>query len=111
MPENARSNAVAIVGMAGRFPGARGLEHFWRNVREGVEVLEEYSDADLEAAGVDPAVRARPGYVRRGSPLAEADRFDAAFFGFSPREAQILDPQHRVFLETAWEALEHAGHV
>jgi phthiocerol/phenolphthiocerol synthesis type-I polyketide synthase E len=106
-----RPQAIAIIGMAARIPGARGLDAFWRNVREGVETLETFTDADLDAARVDPALRSRAGYVRRGSPLEEADHFDDGFFGFSPREAQIVDPQQRVFLECAWEALEHAGHA
>src|ERR1700760_4169870 len=102
-------HSIAIVGMAGRFPGAGNLEEFWRNIREGVESLETFSDADLAAAGVDAALAASPGYVRNGTVLAGADLFDAGFFGLSPREAQILDPQQRIFLECAWEALEHAG--
>ena len=104
------AHAVAIVGFAGRFPGARDLEAFWRNVREGVETLESFSDAQLEAARVDPALRNNAAYVRRGTVLEGADLFDAAFFGLSPREAQVIDPQQRIFLECAWEALEHAGY-
>ncbi|HMN78586.1 MAG TPA: SDR family NAD(P)-dependent oxidoreductase [Burkholderiaceae bacterium] len=105
------SNAIAIVGVAGRFPGARDLQAFWQNIREGVESLTEFSDAELDAAGVAAALYRNPRYVRRGTVLEEAEWFDASFFGFSPREAQILDPQHRVFLECAWEALEHAGYA
>jgi acyl transferase domain-containing protein len=97
--------------MGGRFPGARGLEAFWQNLRAGAEAIEEFSEADLEAAGVPRALRADPRYVRRGTVLEEADAFDAAFFGFSPREAETLDPQQRVFLETAWAAMEHAGYA
>lgn len=103
------AHSIAIVGMAGRFPGARTLEDFWRNIREGIESLESFSDADLAAAGVDAATAASAAYVRQGTVLADVDRFDAGFFGISPREAQILDPQQRIFLECAWEALEHAG--
>src|SRR5665213_870641 len=104
-------HAIAIVGLAGRFPDAHNLDDFWRNVREAVESLETFSDADLDAAGVDAKLRASPAYVRKGTVLADADRFDAGFFGLSPREAQILDPQQRIFLECAWEALEHAGYA
>ncbi|WPB76076.1 amino acid adenylation domain-containing protein [Archangium violaceum] len=101
---------IAIVGMTGRFPGARDLETFWRNLCEGVEARASFSDEELEAAGVDPALRARPGYVRAGFPLESPEFFDAGFFGFNPREAELLDPQHRLFLECAWEALERAGY-
>lgn len=104
-------HAMAIVGMAGRFPGARDLDAFWRNIREGVESLEPFSDADLHGAGVDPALSAQPQYVRKGTVLEDADHFDAGFFGMSPREAQVIDPQQRIFLECAWEALEHAGYA
>jgi phthiocerol/phenolphthiocerol synthesis type-I polyketide synthase E len=105
------SHAIAIVGMAGRFPGQRGLDGFWQNIREGVETLEAFSDSDLDAARVPEAQRLNPAYVRKGAVLTACDEFDAAFFGYSPREAQIIDPQHRIFLECAWEALEHAGYA
>jgi acyl transferase domain-containing protein len=104
------SHAIAVVGMAGRFPNARSLSDFWRNVHDGIESLESFSDADLEAANVPEALRSRDNYVRKGTVLEGADLFDAEFFGISPREAQILDPQQRVFLECAWEAMEHAGY-
>ncbi len=105
------AHAIAIVGLAGRFPGASDLDAFWRNIREGVESLEEFSDEDLREAGVDPALSAQPQYVKRGTVLQESEHFDAAFFGLSPREAQVIDPQQRIFLECAWEALEHAGYA
>lgn len=104
-------HAVAIVGLAGRFPDAKTLDDFWRNVWTGVESLETFSDADLDAAGVADTLRSNPLFVRKGTVLDGAELFDAAFFELSPREAQILDPQHRVFLECAWEALEHAGYA
>ena len=104
-------HAIAIVGLAGRFPGTATLEAFWRNIAGGVELLEEFSDADLAAAGVDADLRSNPSFVRKGTTLAGAELFDAGFFGISPREAQILDPQQRIFLECAWEALEHAGYA
>ena len=103
-------HAIAIVGFAGRFPGAVDLDQFWQNLRAGREALDTLSDADLAAAGVPEALRSHPAYVRKGTHLEGSDTFDAAFFGLSPREAQLLDPQHRVFLECAWEALEHAGY-
>ena len=101
---------MAIVGMAGRFPGARNIEEFWQNLRDGVESITCFSDADLAAAGVTPAVLSDPNYVKAWSVLPDAEWFDAAFFGFSPREAEIMDPQRRLFLECAWEALEDAGY-
>jgi phthiocerol/phenolphthiocerol synthesis type-I polyketide synthase E len=104
------SHAIAVVGLAGRFPDARSLDDFWRNLHDGVESLESFSDSDLEAAGVADALKAHDNYVRKGTVLEGADLFDAEFFGISPREAQILDPQQRVFLECAWEAMEHAGY-
>lgn len=101
---------IAVVGMAGRFPGARTPTELWANVRAGVESIRTLSEAELLAAGVDPALLADPRYVRACAPLDDLEQFDAGFFGFSPREAAILDPQHRHFLECAWEALESAGH-
>ena len=103
------AHAVAIVGFSGRFPGARNLDDFWRDVRAGKEMIETFSDADLKDAGVPDSVRTDSLFVPRGTVLDGAELFDAGFFGLAPREAQILDPQHRVFLECAWEALEHAG--
>ncbi len=106
-----KSAAIAIVGMAGRFPGARNVAEFWRNLRDGVEAIRPFSDAELLTAGVSADELAQPEYVKSGVVLEDLDMFDAAFFGFSPRDAAIMDPQHRVFLECAWEALEDAGHV
>src|SRR5712692_7239605 len=103
--------AIAVVGMAGRFPGARTVSEFWRNVRDGVESVRRYSDAELLAAGVDERLLTLPNYVKAGASLADTEMFDAGFFGFSPKDAAIMDPQHRHFLECAWEALEHAGHT
>ncbi|HEX8558938.1 MAG TPA: beta-ketoacyl synthase N-terminal-like domain-containing protein [Pyrinomonadaceae bacterium] len=102
---------VAIIGMVGRFPGAGDVEAFWRNLREGVESLTQLSDEDLAAAGVDRELVSKPGYVKAGFLLEGVELFDAAFFGFSPREAELLDPQQRLFLECAWAALEQVGYV
>jgi len=104
-------SAIAVVGMAGRFPGARNVDEFWRNLRDGVESIRELSDAQLRAAGVSDQDFARPEYVKAAAVLEGVDLFDASFFGFSPRDAAIMDPQHRHFLECAWEALENAGHA
>jgi phthiocerol/phenolphthiocerol synthesis type-I polyketide synthase E len=104
------THAVAIIGMAGRFPGATDLDGFWRLIRDGIEVLEPVSDADLQAASIPDEQRRDPRYVHKGTWLENARHWDAAFFGYSPREAQVIDPQQRLFLECAWEALEHAGY-
>lgn len=103
--------AIAVVGMSGRFPGAPTLRQFWQNLRNGVESLDTFTDAELDAAGINATIRALPGWVPRGTVLEDSDCFDASFFGYSPREAQIIDPQQRVFLECAWEALEDAGYA
>ncbi|AGP41608.1 SDR family NAD(P)-dependent oxidoreductase [Sorangium cellulosum] len=100
---------LAIVGMAGRFPGARDVAAFWQNLCAGVESVAILTDEELLAAGVDPALIARPDYVRARAVLDDIDLFDADLFGFTPREAAALDPQHRLFLECAWEAFENAG--
>jgi acyl transferase domain-containing protein/thioesterase domain-containing protein/acyl carrier protein len=102
---------IAVVGMAGRFAGARSIDEYWNHLRDGVESLTTFSEAELAAAGVGPAELADPNYVRVGAVLPDMEEFDARFFGFSPREASIMDPQHRHFLEVAWSALENAGHM
>lgn len=102
---------IAIVGLAGRFPGAPDIETFWRNLREGVESIRDLTDHELRTAGVDDETLRHPRYVRRAADLEGADLFDAALFGFTPREAQYTDPQFRVFLEDAWTALEDAGRL
>jgi acyl transferase domain-containing protein/acyl carrier protein len=107
VPEQAA--AIAIIGMAGRFPGARDVERFWSNLREGVHSITFFNEDEALAAGVDPRVLRDPSFVPAGGLIEDADRFDSAFFGFTPREADVMDPQHRVLLETAWEALENAG--
>jgi acyl transferase domain-containing protein len=102
-------NGIAIVGLAGRFPGAPTVRDFWRNLTAGVESIRFASAAGLSAAGVDPALISHPDYVPAGGILHQPEYFDASFFGFSAREAEIIDPQQRVFLECAWEALEDAA--
>ncbi|HSP79990.1 MAG TPA: type I polyketide synthase, partial [Myxococcaceae bacterium] len=104
------AEGVAIIGMVGRFPGAGDVEAFWRNLSQGVESLTRLTDEELEAAGISRELFSRPDYVKVGFELEGAALFDAAFFGLSPREAELLDPQHRLFLECAWEALEQSGH-
>ncbi|MUL37908.1 type I polyketide synthase [Gloeocapsopsis dulcis] len=101
---------IAIIGMAGRFPGANKVDSFWKNLRSGVESVAFFTDEELISAGVDPSLLNDPSYVKAGGILENIDLFDASFFGFSPREAEITDPQHRLFLECVWEALENAGY-
>ncbi|MHC5751337.1 type I polyketide synthase [Nostoc sp. JL23] len=101
---------VAIIGMSGRFPGAKNTDQFWQNLCNGVESISFFSDRQLVASGVDPAWLNDPQYVKAGAVLEDIEMFDAPFFGFSPREAEIMDPQQRLFLECAWEALENAGY-
>jgi acyl transferase domain-containing protein/acyl-CoA synthetase (AMP-forming)/AMP-acid ligase II/acyl carrier protein len=102
---------VAIVGMSLRVPGASGVDDFWENLVHGREARREFTDAELRAAGVSDALLADSRYVKAGAVLEDIDKFDAGFFGYSPREAEILDPQQRLFLEAAWGALEDAGHA
>jgi acyl transferase domain-containing protein/thioesterase domain-containing protein/acyl carrier protein len=103
-------NDIAIVGMAIRVPGASTPEQYWTNLRGGVESLSELRDETLLARGVSRSALADPNYVRAAMELAGVDQFDPEFFGFSAKEAAILDPQHRQFYEVCWEALERAGH-
>jgi len=101
---------IAIVGMSGRFPGANNLDEFWQNLKNGVESITRLTDEELIAAGVEASKLADPNYVKARATLADIDLFDAAFFGFNPKEAELTDPQHRLFLECAWEAVERAGY-
>jgi acyl transferase domain-containing protein len=104
-------SAIAIIGMAGRFPGAPDLDAFWHNLSTGVESISFFARDELAAAGVPAAILDDPAYVPARGFLDGADLFDAHFFGFSPAEAEITDPQHRLLLECAWHALEHAGYA
>ena len=102
--------SIAIIGMSARFPKARDIAEFWRNLCDGVECIDFFSDEELRAEGVDEALLKNPNYVKAGALLEDAAYFDAPFFGYSPREAEIMDPQQRIFLEGAWAALEDAGY-
>lgn len=104
-----RSNDIAIIGMAGRFPGARNVNAFWENICAGADTISRFGDDELEDA-FDAATRASPNFVKARSVLDGPELFDAEFFGMYPREAALTDPQHRVFLEIAWAALEDAGY-
>lgn len=108
--EEPDSTGIAIVGMAGRFPGAKNITDFWQNLKNGVESVSFFSDEELDPLAVDPASLNNPNFVKAGCVLDGVELFDASFFDYSPREAEITDPQHRLFLECAWEALENAGY-
>ncbi|MDP9147111.1 MAG: aminotransferase class III-fold pyridoxal phosphate-dependent enzyme, partial [Acidobacteriota bacterium] len=102
---------IAIIGMSGRFPGAESIEEFWANLVAGRESISFFNDAELAASGLNAAeLRRRGQYVPARGVLKDADCFDAAFFGVNPKEAEVMDPQHRVFLEACWAALERAGY-
>ncbi len=109
-PTQSIPQGVAVVGLSGRFPGAPDVARLWENLRAGVEAITFFSDEELLATGVDPALLADPSYVKARGVLDGIDRFDAAFFGLTPREAEVMDPQHRLLLECAWEALEDAAY-
>ena len=101
---------IAIIGMACRFPGAAHPQAFWNNLAQGVESITFFSDEELIAAGEEADLVRHPHYVKAAPILQGHDRFDAPFFGYTPREARLMDPQHRLFLEVAWESLESAGY-
>ncbi|HWX43331.1 MAG TPA: beta-ketoacyl synthase N-terminal-like domain-containing protein [Blastocatellia bacterium] len=101
---------IAVIGMSGRFPGADSVEAFWQNVKNGVESITFFSDEDLLQAGTPASLLRSPKLVKARALLNGVEYFDAAFFGLNAREAEIMDPQHRLFLECAWEALESAGY-
>ena len=110
-PQAISDTDIAIIGMAGRFPDAESVDAFWQNLRDGRESVRTFSDDALKAAGVPSFVLQEPGYVKAGVVLDGIEEFDAAFFGFSPREAEMIDPQHRLFLEQAWTVLEQGGYT
>jgi amino acid adenylation domain-containing protein/non-ribosomal peptide synthase protein (TIGR01720 family) len=102
---------VAIVGMAGRFPGANDIEAFWSNLIEGRESIQFFSQQELADAGISPSVYGQKNYVPAHGRLGDIESFDAEFFGLSPSWAQLIDPQHRVLMQVIWHALEHAGYA
>ena len=101
---------IAVIGLAGRFPDADDIAKFWQNLSNGEEAIAFFTDEELIASGVSLDILNHPNYVKAGSVLSDIDRFDAQFFGYSPREAEMMDPQHRILLENAWQALENAGY-
>jgi phthiocerol/phenolphthiocerol synthesis type-I polyketide synthase E len=100
MTSNFNGLEIAVIGLAGKFAGGETIEDFWQNLENGVELMTPLSDGETRSNGIE----------RVGAVLQDVDRFDAAFFGFNPKEAETMDPQHRLFLESAWEALENAGY-
>ena len=110
-PTAKRTQGIAIVGMACRFPGAPNIDSFWSNLKDGIESITTFSDEELLAAGVPRQHLSDPSYVKAYGTLSDVEYFDADFFGLSSGEAELMDVQHRLLLETAWTALEHSGHV
>jgi len=107
---HSRDAAVAIIGMAGRFPNAKDLDEFWRNLARGVDCVRRFGREQAMAAGLHPDIWDDPDFVPANGVLEDGDRFDAGFFRYTPREAELIDPQQRLFLECAWRALESAGY-
>ena len=100
---------IAVIGMAGRFPGAKNIHEFWDNLVSGKESITFFDKEEMQESGISTAELDNPNYVGAKGYMADGDCFDAAFFGCSPSEAQLMDPQHRILLETAYAALEDAG--
>jgi phthiocerol/phenolphthiocerol synthesis type-I polyketide synthase E len=110
MFDDSNNSGIAVIGMAGRFPGAPTVEEFWHNLRDGVESISFFDDSEMVRAGVHPERLRNPDYVNARGVLEGVELFDASFFRITPRDAEITDPQQRLFLECAWEALENAGY-
>ncbi|QMS92041.1 SDR family oxidoreductase [Nostoc edaphicum CCNP1411] len=102
---------IAIIGMVGRFPGAKNIDEYWQNLRNGIESITFFNDEELQKLGIEATVLSDPDYIKAKPIIEDIELFDASFFGFNPREAEVIDPQHRLFLESAWEALENAGYA
>jgi amino acid adenylation domain-containing protein len=110
-PTETPAENIAIIGMTGRFPAAKNLDEFWRNLRDGVESISFFNDEEVESSLFDgPAPKNDANFVKARAILDDPGLFDASFFNVNPKEAEVMDPQHRVFLECAWEALENAGY-
>lgn len=105
------ADGIAIIGMSGRFPSAPDLSAFWENIKNGVNCIVPISDEEIELSQEDRAIAENnPNYVKKAASVADSDRFDAKFFGIYPKEAEVMDPQHRLFLECSWHAIEDAGY-
>lgn len=101
---------IAIIGLSGRFPQAKDINSLWQNLKDGVESISIFSEQELLDSGISSKLLKNPNYVRARAVLSDIDMFDATFFGFSAKEAEQVDPQQRLFLESAWEAIENAGY-
>jgi FkbH-like protein len=108
--QNTNSDGIAIIGMAGHFPGAKNIDEYWDNIKNGVESISYFTYDDLLNKGVHKDLLDNPNYVYANGVCEDSDKFDSAFFGFTPKEADFMDPQHRLLLETCYEALEHSGY-
>ncbi len=108
--QNLPELSLAIVGMAGQFPDAQNIAEFWQNLISGTKSIRAFTDEELLAAGVDPSLLENPDYIKVGTVVKDIDLFDASFFGFTPREAETMDPQTRLFLQCAWTAMEDAAY-
>ena len=104
-------NSIAVIGMGCRFPGAKNIDQFWENLKNGIESVTVFSDKELLKSGVPPMELNHSDYVKKGFVIEDEDKFDASFFGYSPKEASIIDPQQRLFLELSWEVLENGGYA
>lgn len=104
------SDYIAIIAMTGRFPGAKNVTQFWENLKNGVESITHFSSDALERSGLENKLKNNPQYVGADGIIDDMDMFDANFFNIPPREAELMDPQHRLFLECCWEAMELAGY-
>ncbi|MFS0518811.1 beta-ketoacyl synthase N-terminal-like domain-containing protein [Nostoc sp. UIC 10607] len=108
--QNLDNLAIAVIGMAGKFPGANDLDSFWENLCNGVESIRHFTTEELLSVGISEKIVGDSHYVAAKGVLSDIDLFDADFFGVNPHEAELMDPQHRLFLETAWTALENSGY-
>jgi amino acid adenylation domain-containing protein len=109
-PADIPDGAIALIGMAGRFPRARTVDEFWKNIRNGIDCISHFTKEEIDPVGAMDRLE-NPDFVAARSILEDVDLFDASFFGILPSEADFIDPQHRLFLESCWEAVEHAGYV
>ena len=107
---NTGSRDIAIIGMSGRFPGANTIDEFWDLLSQGREGTSFFSDAELDKS-ISAATKNDPAYVKARGLIEHTEDFDAEFFGFNPRSAELMDPQQRIFLEIAWETLESSGYL